>query len=208
MSTEQHWLVSALMDPNVTVTSRSLFSLRRQCLDVAASAAVSLDLWERDEDTKFAGWYPQAFMRGSVAFVMSAFAMEAAINEAATILEIDADARRELEAESNPLNRADVLAMKCGFPKISQGTKTGQHAALLYKIRNAFAHGKSEWSNEEKTHAALSNKILSLKLPLSRFMLPQERAFPIGCMSGRMANWAVDTAENYITEYYSAAGIS
>lgn len=64
MTEPRHWLELALTDPNVTITSRSLLSLRIQCLSVAASAADSLVLWEKG-NTELIGWYPQAFMRGS-----------------------------------------------------------------------------------------------------------------------------------------------
>ncbi|WP_293919408.1 hypothetical protein [Sphingobium sp. UBA5915] len=205
MTERRHWLELALTDPNVTITSRSLLSLRIQCLGVAASAASSLVLWE-NETTEQKAWYPQAFMRGSVAIVMSAFALEAAINEAATMLRMDDQAFAGIEMLP-PLKKADEIAKLMGFAKLRRGDKICQHARLLYRLRSGLAHGRAEWSDEVKTHATLSEEVSSLGVSLSPFMSPNDKPFPVGCMSGAMALWAVDAARNYITAYYAAACI-
>jgi hypothetical protein len=208
MTNERHWLEAAFTDPNVTVSVRSLICLRVKYLNVADAAAASLKAWE-DENAGVRRWYDEAFMRGSVAIVLSAFALEAAINEAATMLKLDDVAFAELDrANSNPLNKANAIARHCGFQRVEKGSRTGQHARLLYRMRSGLAHARAEWSDEAKTHADLSSEIVQMGLPLSPFAGPIDKAFPVGCMSSGVAAWAVITAENYITEYYSAAGIS
>lgn len=128
---------------------------------------------------------------------------------AATMLKLD-DARfAELDRlNSNPLDKANAIALHCGFQKVEKGSRTGQHARLLYRMRSSLAHARAEWSDDVKTHADLSAEIVQMGLPLSPFASPADKAFPVGCMSSGVAAWAVATAENYITEYYSAARIS
>lgn len=195
----------ALSDPNVTLTARSMVCLRVQHLSVAAAAAESLVLWERENTTR-RNWYRNAFMRGSVAIVMSAFALEAAINEAATMLHLADDVFEQIDRLST-LDKADKIAKVVGFSKINRGDKIAQHARLLFRLRDGLAHGKAEWSDEHKRHAALSEEVVALQIPLSRFMIGSDRAFPVGCMSGAIASWAVDTAQNYIDAYYATADI-
>ena len=202
----RHWLELVLTDPNVTVTTRSLLSLHIQHLEVAGSAAQSLALWE-SENTEQSGWYPQAFMRGSVAIVMSAFALEAAVNEAATMLRLDEETFAGIEMLP-PLKKADEIAKLMGFAKLRRGDKICQHARLLYRLRSGLEHGRAEWSDEVKTHATLSEEVSSLGVSLSPFMSTNDKPFPVGCMSGAMAIWAVDAARNYITAYYAAASIT
>lgn len=207
MSQDSNWLQAALTDPNVTVSMRSLICLRVKYLNVADAAAVSLKTWE-DENEGVLRWYDEAFMRGSVAIVLSAFALEAAINEAATILKIDDPTFAGLDrSASNPLDKANALARHCGFQRVEKGGRTGQQARLLYRMRSGLAHARAEWSDETKTHADLSAEIVQMGLPLSPFASPTDKPFPVGCMSSGVAAWAVATAENYITEYYAAAGI-
>lgn len=206
MTDDQHWLAMALTDPNVTVSARSLICLRVKYLSVADSAAKSLKAWET-ENAGVRRWFDQAFMRGSVAIILSAFALEAAVNEAATLLEIGDPTFAEFD-RLNTFDKADAIAEHCGFRKVAKGHKTGQHARLLFRMRHGLAHGRAEWSNEIKTHAALSAEIVTLGLALSPFAGPHDKAFPVGCMSSGVARWAVDTASKYITEYYANVGIT
>jgi hypothetical protein len=201
-----HSFVAALQDPGARLSIRSFMSFRLKYLGIAEAAAESLAQFESDNQGLIR-WYDEAFMRCSTAIVMSAFAMEAGLNEAMMDLKLPPAGVTAIDSARGLLGRAEALAAHQGTTAPSRGTITGQHAALLCKMRDAMAHAKAEWSDEHKTHHALATRIAGQGLPRSPFAAATDPDFPVACMSSGVARWAVASARAYIDGLYTALGL-
>jgi hypothetical protein len=201
-----HWLTMATQDPNIHFTARKFLSFRKKYLDVAEAAANSLENFEL-ENVGLKKWYDEAFMRASIALVMSCFAVEAALNEAMMDLDIADTDRSKIGKNGGILDKAKAIAASCNFKAPERGHGLGQDMKLLSDLRNALAHGKAEWSNDEKTHHCLSLAMEKRHLTRSPFASDSSALFPAAGMSSSVAKWAFKTATDYIDEFYIKAGL-
>lgn len=200
-----HWLTQALQQPGVTLTMRAMTVFRLKYLDVARSAAESLRYFE-EENPALVRWYDEAFMRGSVAFVMSFFAVEAALNEAMVDLDVPKGLWEPIE-RLQPVAKMEALAALRGFHSLPRGDSVVQRLALLSSIRNGLVHAKAEWTTDDRTHAKLSTQITKMGLPRSPYATESDRAFPVACMSGGAALWAVSSAWDFIGAFRLTSGL-
>ncbi len=201
-----HSFVAALQEPGAQLSIRTLMSFRLKYLGIADAAAESLGQFERDHPGLIR-WYDEAFMRCATAIIMSAFAMEAALNEAMMDLKLLPPDVAAIDGARGLLGRAEALAAQQSVTAPSRGAQVAQNAALLCKMRDALAHAKAEWSHEQKTHHALSARIAGQGLPRSPFAAPTDPDFPVACMSAGAAQWAVTSARAYIDALYTALGL-
>lgn len=84
---------------------------------------------------------------------------------------------------------------------------------LLRDLRNGLAHPKAEWGDEDapdwrRTHERLCERVLGANLPLSPFLQDAATAFPYGCMSAGVAEWAAGTARAFLGELRERLGLS
>jgi hypothetical protein len=201
-----HWLSMAAQDPNIHFTARTFISFRKKYLDVAEAAANSLEIFEL-ENVGLKKWYDEAFMRASIALVMSCFAVEAALNEAMMDLDIADTDRSKVDKNGGILDKANAIAASCNFKAPERGHGLGQDMKLLSDLRNALAHAKAEWSNDQKTHHCLSLAMKKRGLTQSPFASDGSALFPYAGMSSCVAKWAVKTASDYIEDFYKRVGL-
>jgi hypothetical protein len=148
------------------------------------------------------GWgshWTEARDYASAAIIMSFAAVEAAINEALDDLEIEGELHDVIEKAST-IDSAQALLIHASASPMDRGTNPLQSLNLLRVIRNGLIHARGEWMAPGSNTAKISQKIVSAGLPLSPFDNRPEYAFERGIMSAGSANWAADTACDFIDE--------
>jgi hypothetical protein len=94
-----------------------------------------------------------------------------------------------------------ALAVTCR-PMFDTGQQPYQDAALLVHLRNALVHFKPEWDDELRDHLKIE-KQLRKKFPLNPLADDLDILFfPKHCLGHGCAQWSVNTAELFITEFY------
>jgi hypothetical protein len=165
----------------------------------------------KDREARFVGegWGPHVdacIWYGSAAIILGFSAIEAAIDEAR-------DDLRQKGLETPTYQRKPTLDLVQeliehvkGRP-FDKGATPCQDVQLLCDIRNALTHPKAEWDDERKTGLPLSRRIVQRRLPLSPFELDPDLAFPHGCMSAGVADWAADLARSFVVDFRTRLGL-
>jgi hypothetical protein len=153
-----------------------------------------------------ARWY------ASAAILLSFSAIEAGCDEAEDSLSIPDALHRTLQRAPFWERVAAVLAFR-GIEQIDRGAEPFQSTDLLRDLRNGLAHPKAEWGDEDapdwrRTHKRLCKRVLGAGLPLSPFLQDPTTAFPYGCMSAGVAEWAAGTARAFVGELRQRLGLS
>lgn len=200
-----HRLVLALSAPGVTISSKAMMSFRVKYLEIARSASESLSILEQ-QGCQSARWFDEAFMRASVAYLMSCMAVEACANEALTDIGVPRALHAPIEKLS-PIEKMEALSAFRGVDCLRRGERTAERLKLLVALRNGLAHPKAEWSDDNLSHAALSRKIRQERIARSPFAGAEDPDFPIACMSAGGAHWAVKTASDAIEEFRYALNL-
>lgn len=160
------------------------------------------ELRKQEEKFKGEGWGPHfefCQWNASAAIILSFSAIEAAVDE----IEGDLDLPRELKVvieRAKTLERAQALLAHLGKTPFDKGSEPYQGANLLKLLRNGLVHPWAEWDHARGRNYKLSRKIISAGLSLSPFQKDPELAFPYGCMSADVADWARSSAQNLIRE--------
>lgn len=152
------------------------------------------DVWER------ARWY------ASAAILMAFSSIEAVLDETEDDLGIPEGLLRPIQRAPFWERVAAVYAF-IGAPPPTMGSEPYQSADLLRALRNGLAHPKAEWDDAQASHKALTKRLLAARLPLSPFIDDPKTAFPHGCMSAGVAQWAADTARAFTREFCARCGL-
>jgi hypothetical protein len=179
-TSRKHWLTRALTKPGVTISARAMVSFRVKYLNIAQSAADSLAFLELNEP-RLTHWYDEAFMRASVAYLMSCMAVEACANEGLVGLELPGPLYRPIE-KLPLITKMEAIAAFTGSEGLDRGSAVVQRLVLLIDIRNGLAHPKSEWLDDELSHATLSRKIEKIGIFRSPYSTTEDPSFPVACM--------------------------
>ena len=194
-----------MREPGVVISARAMLSFRLKYIEIARSAADSLVLLEAEQPPT--RWYDEAFMRASVAYLMSSMAVEACANEALVDLSVPEALYAPIE-KLQPIPKMEALAALKGFEPLDRGGAALQRLAVLIAIRNGLAHPKAEWFDDELSHAKLSRKIDQTGISRSPFSAAEDPMFPVACMSAGGAQWAVETAWMVVEQFRRAAGLA
>jgi hypothetical protein len=128
--------------------------------------------------------------------------MDAALYEAHLANNTPRSVMEPLERASFFAGVGAVYGLK-GLEPPTNDTEPWESGKLLRAMRNALVHGKAEWASDDGSHAKLSRRITTAKLPMSPFVPIHGPAFPLGCMSAGVAEWAAETAGAVIRQMSS-----
>lgn len=142
----------------------------------------------------FCTWYATA------AIILSFSAIEAAMDEAEDDLAIPSELSAIFERAAT-LDRAQAILAHRGRSSFERGTEPFQSADLVRLLRNGLVHPKAEWDHDRQKNAQLSRRIVGANLELSPFQTDPDLAFPHGCMSASVAQWAASSAKKFISEF-------
>lgn len=142
----------------------------------------------------------------SASIILAFSAIEAAIDEAEDDLAVPNELTRVFD-RSPTLDRAQALLAHMNCAPFNRGTDPFQSADLLRALRNGLVHPKAEWDSARERNSKLSIKIVSANLPLSQFQTDPALAFPHGCMSAGVAQWAAASARRFVRELRSRLGL-
>ena len=196
-----------LNDVSVEATARTRRNFGSSHLKAANHFADELAVHEdTHRGEPFGNQFDKCRWLGSAAFIMSFAAVEAAVDEAQNDLGIVGHLSEALRS-ATVLNRAQIVLGLHGAAVFDIGQAPYQPADILRRIRNALVHPQVEWSDELDEHKRLSNRIVSLGIPLSPFLPQPNEAFPLGCNSAAMAKWAVHTASRFVVELRQRLGL-
>ena len=137
---------------------------------------------------------------------MGSSAIEAALDETEDDLKIPEPLLIAIQ-RARFWDRAGAVLAYIGAEQFDKGLDPFRSADLLRALRNGLAHPKAEWFDERTTHKALSTRVISAGLPLSPFIDDPDKAFPFGCMSAGVAQWAAKTAEVFIRDFRTRCGL-
>jgi hypothetical protein len=155
----------------------------------------------------------------SLAIISSVAAIEANINEHfcdifdgfLEIPEIKIDDAKEIwkDIERNCVWDKYETLLKISKKKLDKNKIWWQHTKILVKVRNELVHFKPIWRKQNYTEKNIENEINKLKntISFSEFIESSQLLFPMRCMTYEFANWAVDTAVNFIINFDVAIGI-
>lgn len=90
--------------------------------------------------------------------------------------------------------------------KLDRGTSRVQNVDVLIALRNTVVHFRSEWSDAQQDHKALSKR-LKYRFKGSPF-LPNEPLFPYAWASGSYADWTIRSVVQFLDLFYVKVGIS
>lgn len=152
-----------------------------------------------------ARWY------GAAAILLSFSAIEAGCAEAVDSFDDPALLRSIMYGDFWP-NVTKILRSRGANP-FDEGGAIYEAADLLRALRNELAHPKAEWGDEDapswrRRHENLSKRVVVAGLPLSPFLPDPGTAFPYGCMSAGVAEWAAGTARAFVGELRERCGLS
>lgn len=185
--------------------TRNNFSIMHQ----RAAERFAAALLAHEEAFKDAGWgehFEICCDYGSAGIILSFAAIEAAMAEALDDLQIRQPIRDAID-RAPTLGLAQAILALVGAEAFPTGAKTYQRANLLREVRNGLVHPKAEWSDNLKTHAMLSKRVVATHVALSPFAPNAAEAFPRGCMSSAFVTWAAKTSREFIHEFRIKASL-
>lgn len=167
--------------------------------------------------------YNQNASFATAAVIMSAAALEAAINEtydravdkmytefpSLTEKQVDLIAQLWSIVERSPvIEKYDVALTAAGLDIIDHGCEPYQSAEALVYLRNIIMHYKPEWDDQLKELKKLENRLKDKFPPNQLTDLKWNMLwFPDRCLGAGCAKWACDAAYNYHIKFVNALGI-
>ena len=104
------------------------------------------------------------------------------------------------------LERTQAMLVFKNAPPLAVGAEPVQSFNLLRRLRNALVHFKPEWSHELDDHKKMGQRLIDHGLRLHPSISNPDDAFPLGCMSHGVADWAVKTAADFLREVSQRLG--
>lgn len=168
--------------------------------------------------------YKQNLGLATTAVIMSAAALEAAINETydlAVDKRYDAfpslsEAQVDLIAllwdivdNSQVIKKHDVALVATGKTIIPHGCEPCQSVVALIELRNTIMHYKPEWSDQQNRLKRLEDK-LQHKFPSNQLIenvSGHMEWFPARCLGAGCAEWACGAVRNYHVKFTNILGI-
>ena len=195
----------------VSVTSNATGRVRRNFAGrhLAAVAHFSEEL--RLHEAKHAGeelgdHFALCGHYGTAAIILSCTAIEAGIDEAKADLKVP-DALSIVLDKASMLDHAQALLAHYEAEQFDKGAKPYQSVHLLRALRNGLVHPKAEYDDTKVIGKNLSSRLLAAKLPLSPFWPDPGTAFPHGCMSAGVAQWAYQSAREFMKQLRERLGL-
>lgn len=104
------------------------------------------------------------------------------------------------------LHKYRTALLIVGAKKLDKGGPPYQDTESLIKLRDALVHYKPEWDDELDVHGSLERR-LSGKFIENRLAPSGSLWFPHKCLGSGCAQWAVDTAMIFMSEFCRRAQI-
>jgi hypothetical protein len=105
------------------------------------------------------------------------------------------------------LAKHQMALLVCDRTSFDPGAEPYQSAKLLITLRNALVHSKPETNEPNGEHRF--QKSLRGRFPLSAIPTDAHRPFfPDQCLSAGCANWAVDSAGQFSSQFHSRLGVA
>jgi hypothetical protein len=125
---------------------------------------------------------------------------------------VDLNARNLLRPQAEEidkketLHRYKVVLKLLNKPPLDLGAKQSQHTQLLIELRNELVHYKSKWG-QEMERQKLFERLKQLRFENPPF-IPYHGTnfFPHQLLSSSCASWAVSSATEFISTFYSLLG--
>lgn len=201
---------------NLLFTAARMFAEKSEAIEVSEKALE----WPQPN-------HKQNSSFATAAVIMSAAALEAAINEIydravdkrytvfPSLIEKQVDLIAQLWSivERSPvIEKHDVALTAAGLDIIDHGCEPYQSAEALIYLRNIIMHYKPEWDDQLKELKKLENRLKD-KFPLNRLTDPDNLKgnilwFPGRCLGAGCAKWACDAAYNYHIKFVNTLGIT
>ncbi|MBW6398946.1 hypothetical protein KPL78_13865 [Roseomonas sp. HJA6] len=213
-------LAITLAAPILTAEASVRRGLSVQCLLAAKKAALIVHRVEVDNASavEFGPWADDMLNAVPTAVVMSAAALEAAVNEAVKDL-LDnpvkhgltaaqvAELRSEFDSRfGNPRSRAEKVAEIIGRPAATS-LQEWRDLKLLIWMRNRLIHFKPRWDHEAIPDEAVFTELLTRIGPPNRFFAAPKPEMPHGAFTYGCSRWAVQTVTAFIRVYAPHLGV-
>ena len=202
----------------MTVTTRRKHSFSRQHLSAAkffASACKEMEDTLTELDATQASIH-RSYVTGAILSAQAA--LEASINE------LYKEAYDKQKDPLDGLTDAEMTSLTEVWNQYSRVTTKYQEALAvknarfdensspykdvdqLVRLRNALVHYNPEWEDEDGIHQDLENNLQGEFRP-NPYSSPAALWFPHQCLGAGCAEWAVDAAEQFMTEFCNKMNI-